>query len=314
MANLRVGSYEVVDRYAVGGVAEIYRCRDVRSGDVVALKRMKPEAARDASVRRGFFREADLARMMSHRNLVHCHETSREQGKEWAVYDFVDGPDLERILTRALDRRVKIPVDFSLHIIREVLDGLHFAHMLGGSDGRSLGFVHRDLSPRNVFVAYDGRVRVGDLGCATLTLIEPLPPDVVGSPGYLSPEQARGEPLDHRSDVYAVGVVLYELLVGARAFDVAGKKDAKVLELHKKGKMKAVPSSLPAPLRAIIERACQVDPEKRYATAAEMRDAVDADLRTRNSSVSELAIAALTRNLFREEYQVSRLPGSPLAF
>jgi serine/threonine-protein kinase len=310
----RIGYFELIDRFAVGGAAEIYRARDVRSGDVVVIKRLRPEKEHEPSLVNGFMREMELSLQMKHKNLIHGIDWGTHNGSEYAVLEFVDGVDLSRVVARAASRKIRIPLEFSLYIVREILDGLHYAHGLQTERGDSVGLVHRDLNPRNVFISYDGRIRVADFGASLATLLELPPEEVVGSPGYLSPEQARLEPLDCRSDIFAAGCILFELVTNLRAFDTAGKKDATVLKMHQSGEIRPVPRDVTDDVKRIIEKACALTPQERYEHAAQMREALDAVLRTQRSSTTELAIAALTRNLFKPEFQASRLQGSPLTF
>lgn len=308
----RIGNYELIDRFATGGVAEIYRARDVRSGDVVVIKRIKPDADFDPESHAGFLRELQLALMCTHKNLIRGIEKGTQNGFDYGVLEYVDGQDLQQILERARRSNVAIPLVFSTWIVAEILDGLDFAWRIKDANGTQLGLVHRDLAPKNVFVRYDGQVRVGDFGSSLAARTERAEA-VVGTLGYMSPEQARMEPLDQRSDLYAAGLILYELVAGARAFDVEGKRDQLVLKLHQKGQTKQVPASVPEDLRLIIEIACAPHPEDRFQTARDMRNAL---MKTESPPHPDtaLGIATLVRRLFLDEFKKSRLPGSPLVF
>lgn len=308
----RIGHYELIDRYAVGGVAEIYRARDVRSGDVVVIKRIKPDAEFDPEAHAGFLRELQLALMCTHKNLIRGIEKGTQNGFDYGVLEYVDGQDLQRVLERSRQTGVAIPLAFSTWIVAEILDGLDFAWRIKDGNGAQLGLVHRDLAPKNVFVRYDGQVRVGDFGSSLAARLERADA-VVGTLGYLSPEQARLEPLDQRSDLYAVGLILYELVTGTRAFDVEGKKDQAVLKLHQKGQMKAIPLSVPEDLRLVIEIACATHPEDRFQSARDMRLALS-KTETPPDPQTGLGIATLLRRLFVDEFKRSRLSGSPLSF
>lgn len=308
-----IGPYQLLDRYAVGGSAEIYRAHDTRNGDLVVIKRLRPDVDHPATVTQGFLREVNLASQMNHKNLIHGRDRGVHHGQHYVVLEFVDGPDLRRLLSRARERNVKIPLEFALFMAREVLDGLEYSHNLVTPQGVAMGLVHRDICPRNVFVSYDGSIRVADFGCSVFTHLEKPPTAVVGSLGYLSPEQASLLPLDRRSDVFAVGCILHELVVGSPALDRENKSDAAVLKAHKKCRLRPVPPDVPDNVRLILEMACSADRAFRYPTAGAMRDAVDGILQEKAYTTS-LAIAALTRHLFREEFKATRLPGSPLTF
>jgi eukaryotic-like serine/threonine-protein kinase len=308
----RVGNFELIDRFATGGVAEIFRARDVRTGEIVVIKRIKPDADFDPEAQAGFLRELQLALMCSHKNLIRGIDKGVHNGFDYGVLEYVDGQDLQRILERARSAKIAVPLPFATYIVGEILDGIDFVGHIKDHAGRDLGLVHRDLAPKNVFVRYDGEVRVGDFGSSLATLTERADV-VVGTLGYMSPEQARMDPIDHRSDVYAAGLILYELVAGAKAYDIVGKKDQAALKLQQKAQMRPVPRSVPDDIKHVIELACAPKPEDRYPTAGDMRRGL---LRTAHppDEHTALGIATLVRRLFFEEFKQTRLPGSPLPF
>lgn len=301
-----MGNYELVDRFAVGGVAEIFRARDVRTGGLVVIKRMRPDADFDPDLTAGFLREIQLALLSTHDNLVRGLERGSAGGLDYVVLEYVDGVDLARVVARAKERRAAIPLEAAAWIVCSALDGLHFAHELVDERGRRMGLVHRDVAPKNLFVRYDGRVCVGDFGASIAAALEPAPTEIVGTPGYLSPEQAALAPLDRRSDVFAIGCVLHELVGGQPAFDVDGKKDAAILKAHQKGALRPLPKSASVPdgVRLVVETATAVAPAGRYATAAAMRDALARAVDLRPSA--QASVAALVRGLFSDEYARTR--------
>lgn len=298
--------YELVDRYAVGGAAEIYRARDTKSGRLVVIKRMRPDLEFDPAISAGFLREIHVAMSARHKNLIRGLARGSHEGLDWVALEYIEGQDLARLLWRERERKRPLPLDLSLFIAREILDGLALAHNLLDPLGQPMGLVHRDLSPRNVLLGYDGSVKVADFGASFASLTEPPPSEVVGSPGYLSPEQARLEPLDARSDVFAMGCLLYELVTKEPAFDIAGKKAAQVLKLHKKGQIRDVPEAVPEPIRLIIEIACSPDREDRYASASAMRDAIDEVRRDFTLAQLKGALGSMMRALFYAEMQAER--------
>lgn len=267
--------YEVVDRYAVGGAAELYRARDKHTGRVVILKRMRPDLDFDPAVGAGFLREVQLAMLSRHKNLVRGFDKGTHQGLDWVALEFVEGSDLAQLIEREKAQPTKVPLELYLFIAREILEGLAFAHGLKDPLGQPMGLVHRDLNPRNILISYDGSVHVADFGSAIATLIEPDAEEVVGSPGYLSPEQARLEPLDARSDIFAVGCILYELVARQPAFDFAGRREDQLLKLHQKGQIRRIPAEVPAPIALIIEVACAANREDRYPNAGAMLSSLD---------------------------------------
>ncbi len=309
----RLGPYELIDRFAVGGVAEIYRAKDTRSGEIVVIKRMRADKPFDPEMHAGFLREMQVALKAKHKNLIKGYELSSFNSTDYGVMEYVDGQDLESILERARRQKIQVPYGFATFIISEILDGLDFAHRITDPRGELLGLVHRDLAPKNIFIRYDGQVRVGDFGLS-LAARQEIVEEVVGTPGYLSPEQARGEQLDARSDVFAVGCMLYELVVGQRAFDVSGKSDNDMLRAHSAGKHRPVTRDVPERLAHVLETALSRDRDERYPTAVEMRRALRRTEHPPDDVHTPLGIATLVRRLFEEEFKKSRLPGNPLPF
>ena len=309
----RLGPYELIDRFAVGGVAEIYRAKDTRTGEIVVIKRMRSDRPVDPEMHAGFLREMQVALKAKHKNLIRGYELSSHASVEYGVMEYVDGQDLESILQRARQQKIQVPYGFGTFIVSEILDGMDFAQGITDSRGEILGLVHRDLAPKNIFVRYDGQVRVGDFGLS-LAARQEMAEEVVGTPGYLSPEQARGEQMDARSDLFAIGCLLYELVVGQRAFDVAGKSDADMLKMHSLARHRPLTRELPECLAMVLETALAVSRDDRYPNAFEMRKALRRTEFPPDDGLAPLGIATLVRRLFDEEFKATRLPGNPLPF
>lgn len=302
---LRIGHFQLVDRFAVGGVAEIFRALDVRTGELVAIKRMRPDLEFDPELTAGFLREIQISLLCAHDNLIRGYERGTAGGLDFIVLELIDGVDVEQLLARAGARRAPIPIDAACFMVCQALDGIAFAHDLKDERGRFMGLVHRDLTPRNLFVRSDGRMCVGDFGAACATAIEPLPTEIIGSPGYLSPEQASLAPLDRRSDLYTLGLVLHELVTGVPAFDVAGKKEAQILKAHQRAALKPPPKHVPEGLRAVLAIACAPERADRYASAPAMKRAItDAVGLVRPQA--QAGVANALRELFGDELLRSR--------
>jgi serine/threonine protein kinase len=309
----RLGPYDLIDRFAIGGVAEIYRARDTRNGEIVVIKRMRPDRPFDPELHAGFLREMQVALKSKHKNLIRGYELGTFNNVDYGVLEYVDGQDLESILDRVRSQKIQVPVAFATFIASEMLEGLDFAHRLTDPRGAPLGLVHRDIAPKNIFVRYDGAVRVGDFGLSLATRQEAVE-EIVGTPGYLAPEQARGEQLDARSDLFAVGCVLFDLVVGQRAFEYGGLRDTQMLRMHAQGKHRPVPSHVPPRLRLVIENALAAKREERFASASDMRRALHMTEHPPDEVHTPLGIATLVRRLFEHEFKATRLPGNPLPF
>jgi serine/threonine protein kinase len=296
----RLDRYDVLDRLALGGSAELYRARDKKTGGLVCIKRLRSDLGFDPAVSAGFLREIQLAFASEHKNLIRALDRGTFDGADWVAVELIEGRDLATLIERARARGERVSLPLSLFIVREILDGLAFAYNILDATGMPMGLVHRDLNPRNVLIGYDGGVRVADFGASVASLSEPVPDEVVGSPGYLSPEQASLSDLDARSDIFAVGCILYELVAGTPAFDVVGKRELQQLKLHQKGQIKKVPRDVPDAVRFIIEIACAPDREDRYLSAAQMRDAIDEILEESGERDLSARLGGLMRELFPE--------------
>lgn len=309
----RLGPYELIDRLALGGVAEIFRARDTRNGDIVVIKRLRSDRPYAAQIHAGFLREMQVSLQAKHKNLILGFELGTHNGNVYGVMEYVDGQDLETVLQRARNKKIKVPYAFATFIISEILDGLDFAHNILDQRQEPLGLVHRDLAPKNIFVRYDGSIRVGDFGLSLATRQEVVA-DVLGTAGYLSPEQARGDPLDARSDLFSVGCILYEIVMGQRAFDVTGKRDSVMLRTHGQGKHRPLTRKVPAQLAMLIETALSLHRDDRFKTAGDMRRALRDTEHPPDDAHSPLGIATMLRSLFAAEFKSTRLAGNPLPF
>lgn len=307
----RIGHYELIDRFATGGVAEIYRARDVRSDALVVIKKLRTDTEFNRDEYAGFLQELQLAMRCTHKNLIQGFEKGTTDGIEYGVLEYVDGQDLHAIIHRARKNGVAVPAEFATFIVAEILDGLDFAWKIKDERGRQLGLVHRDVAPKNVFIRYDGQVRIGDFGSAVMSLLE-QPDTVLGTAGFMSPEQASLARIDQRTDVFAAGCILFELLTGQAAFDLAGKKDAAILKMHQKAQRRHIPAELPEDLALVLEIATAASPEDRYQSAQDMlRGLRQTDARP-DPVQAMPGLATLVRRLFAEEYAATRLPGGPL--
>ena len=304
--NLRRGldRYDVIDRFAVGGAAEIYRARDKDTGDIVVIKRMRDDTDFDPEMSAGFLRECQLAELARHRNLVRGLARGSHEGLDWVALEFVDGQPLDAVITGLNKYGETLPDSLALYIIREALDGLAFAYNLDDQRGRLMGLVHRDFNPRNILVGYKGDVRVCDFGAGLAAFIDPPPTEIVGSLGYFSPEQATLQPLDGRSDLYAAGLILFELVTGKPAFH--SKNEDETLRLNRKGTIPKIPHYVDENIALIIEIACAEDREDRYTSAAAMRDAIDRVL-SQDSETLTKQLSRLMLDRFEEDYRRTRL-------
>lgn len=257
--------YEILERIGVGGMAVVYKARCHRLNRLVAIKILKPELANDADFRRRFQAESQAVAMLSHVNIVGVYDVCQSDGLNYIVMELIDGLTLKQYMQK---RGTPLKWQEALHFTSQVLRALDHAH--------SRGIIHRDIKPHNILVLRDGSIKVADFGIARLTNTQAtLTQEALGSVHYISPEQAKGSHIDGRSDLYSVGVMLYEMLTGRLPFE--GETPVLVAIQH----INSIPiqprelnPEIPVGLEAIILKAMAQNPNHRYASAQEMLDAV----------------------------------------
>ena len=252
--------YEILELIGSGGMANVYKARCHRLNRLVAIKILKSDLADNADFRRRFRDESRAVAQLSHANIVSVYDVSTSGETEYIVMELIDGITLKQYM----ERRGRMDWRESLHFITQIMRGLSHAH--------SRGIIHRDIKPQNIMVLRDGSVKVADFGIACLAnASQTLTQEALGSVHYISPEQARGDRIDARSDIYSAGVVLYEMLTGRLPFE--GDSAVSVAIQH----LSSVPlaprdidPSIPEPLELICMKAMNSDPDKRYPTADAM--------------------------------------------
>jgi serine/threonine-protein kinase len=243
----------------------------------VVLKRIRPELARDQRFIRMFLDEARVAATLHHQHIVQVHDIGEADGEYFIAMEYVHGEDVRKILSSASRHRSHVPLGYAVAIVSAAAAGLHYAHERTGSNKQPLHIVHRDVSPSNILVGYDGSIKVVDFGIATASMQqETRSGSLKGKLSYMSPEQCKGAVLDRRSDVYALGVVLYELATTTRM--IKGDNDYLVMQQIVSGRIappRARRPDLPKELSEIILRAIAPDRERRFGSADELRRALD---------------------------------------
>jgi tRNA A-37 threonylcarbamoyl transferase component Bud32 len=265
-----IGKYQIVRVLGQGGMGRVYEAVDPVIGRRVAIKTISANIVADEEARARFFREAQAAGRLSHHNLITIYDIGEADGSPYIVMEYLDGADLSRTI-----RGGRLSYDRKLQIMIDVCEGLAYAH------GRDI--VHRDIKPANIFITTHGQLKILDFGLARGTLSEVTQTGrIVGTPNYMAPEQIRGDEVDHRADIFAAGVVFYELLSGRKAFegDSVATTMYKVLESHPQP-VHLLDSALPPALSLVVERALAKEKTARYQTSSELLDAL---LQVRGSS------------------------------
>ncbi len=303
----RLGRFEVVARLATGGMAEILLAR-VRGPHgferPIVLKRMLPQLARDPVFVRMFLDEARIAARVSHRNVPQLFELTNEADELILAMEYLHGEGLANVVRRLAKTGEHLDPVLAAHVAAEACAGLHAAHELRGSDGQSLSLVHRDVSPQNLFVLFDGTVKVIDFGIAKAAdrATRTETGEIKGKLEYMAPEQCRALHVDRRTDLFALGVVLYECVTGHRLFRRPNQLLVfKAICEEPIARPSTVVSTVAPELERIIMRALEREPDARYATAADMRRDLLAFVSAHGGSdQAEHALATLMARLFAE--------------
>jgi serine/threonine-protein kinase len=297
------GPYDLIERVGVGSIGEVYRAIIRSTGQQVALKRLMPFVGAEADVIEALHGEANLARALDHRCIAKVVDVGDVRGTHYIAYEYVHGRDLRALRDRATKRGESIPLDVGIHVIAEVAQALAHAHGRRDATGRLLGLVHRDVCPSNILVAFDGAVKLSDFGIARAEgrVGRTAAGQVKGTIGYMSPEQVAGREVDGRSDLYALGVCLWELCTGTRLFD--GLPALVVMERIASGDVPAPRSlapGIPADLEAIVVKSLAHSPAQRYPGAEDFHAALSQVARRLGQLADTTRVAQYVRNLFPE--------------
>ncbi|MBJ73616.1 MAG: hypothetical protein CMN31_20215 [Sandaracinus sp.] len=304
------GRYELLGRLAVGGMAEIYLARETSAvqgagARHVVIKRVLQHVADDETFVTMFFDEARLAMRLHHPNIVHLYEFGEEAGSYFIAMEWIDGVALGKLIRKARDHD-GIPAPISVKVIARIAEALHYAHHLRGDDGQPLGIVHRDVSPQNIMVSYEGTVKLLDFGIAKASIQHTKTQDgqVKGKFAYMSPEQCLGEPLDGRGDIFALGVCLFEALTGRPLYHRKTQYETMraVLEEPVPSVRKHRPE-IPEALDRLVQRALAKKPDDRFADAGQMQVELERWLAIEQEVVPQTRIEAYLHDLFGEDLQ-----------
>ena len=274
----KFGKYLLLERIGVGGMAEVYKAKLLGAEGferIVAIKRILPHLVEDDDFVKMFVDEAKIAVRLSHPNIVAIDDLGKVDGSLFIGMEYVLGRDLRAVYDREKARRSITPVGIAVHIVMKMCEALHHAHFATGPRGEPLQVIHRDVSPQNVLISFDGEVKVADFGLAKARgrMVQTQAGVVKGKLAYMSPEQLRGDEIDHRVDVFGLGIVLFELLTAQRLF--LGPSDMDTLRKVYDARvppMSTLNPEIDAPLETIVKRALAKDREERYQTALELHD------------------------------------------
>ncbi|MFO0618269.1 MAG: serine/threonine-protein kinase [Polyangiaceae bacterium] len=310
MATDQIGKYRVIGKLGQGGMARVLLT--VVAGPhnfnkLLVVKELREDLAQDPEFLSMFLDEARLAARLNHPNVVQTYEVGQEGDRFFIAMEYLEGQPLHAVLRRI--GRNNVPLDLQVRVLADALAGLDYAHHLTDFDGSPLNVVHRDVSPQNIFVTYDGQVKVVDFGIAKASGASSSTREGVfkGKLAYVAPEQARGAAIDGRADLFSVGVMLWEAIAGRRLANVEG--EAGILARRMAGqdpKIAEVVPDAPPELAEICNKAMSLEPSERYTTAREFQEALEDYLERSPYRVGPKEVGSIVANAFKEERQKIR--------
>ena len=314
----RLGRYEIVKPLGRGGTAELLLARATGMSAFerhVVIKRIRPEVAVDSRFVQMFLDEARVAASLHHQHIIQVHDVGEQDGAYFFAMEYIHGEDLRAIIAKVSERRETVPLELACQIVAAAAAGLHHAHDKLGPDRQPLGLVHRDVSPGNVLVGYDGGIKLLDFGLAKAahrSSATTRAGALKGKAGYMSPEQCRGEPLDRRSDVFGLGILLYELLTARPLFKAMN--DYMTMAAIVQSDVpppSTVRADIPPALDEITLRALAKDPAARYQSADDVRAALERFMTDAQLRSSTKRIADTMKHLFGERPEPWLEPKAP---
>jgi serine/threonine-protein kinase len=315
----QIGRFTILRQLGSGGMAEVYLARATGEAGFekqVALKVMHAQLAKQEEIREHFLDEAKLASRLTHPNIVQIIDLGRSGEDYFIAMEYIDGADLDRLLTDARARGAQVPVKVALAIVRKICDGLHAAHTATDAEGKSLDLVHRDVKSANVFVAKNGAVKVGDFGIAKANQLSRVKKTEVGmvkgTREYMAPEHRLGEAVDRRADLYAVGAIAYEILSGT-----AVNLDLAMLAQRGRDgwphlpKLTAVRPELPPELDDVVFKALAYERDARFSDCAALEEAIEAIVNKHGLAAGEKQVAQWCEAELAAEAQAAAAAPAP---
>ena len=302
------GRYVLLDKLAVGGMAEIYKAKTYGVDGfekLLAIKRILPHCAADKEFINMLVDEAKLTVLLSHANIVQVYDLGKVGDDYFISMEYIGGTNLREVITRLSQQGEKIPEEIAVYIMSEVCKGLDYAHRKTDSQGIPLNIVHRDISPQNILISYEGEAKIVDFGIAkaAMNVSHTMAGILKGKIAYMSPEQALGKPLNHQTDIFSAGVLLYEMLSGEKLF--SGETQFEVLNQIRTTRIAttSLPAQMPGPLKAILAKGLAYNPKDRYQSAADFQLDLTKYLYSSYIDFSPRQLASLVSRLFAKEYK-----------
>ena len=308
-AHKKFGKYQLLQKIAAGGMAELYRAKVTRDHGfekLVAIKKILPHLTDQGNLVKAFIDEAKLAAHLQHENIVQIYDFGSIDDEYFIAMEYLFGKDLRKLTDKAKKTAAPLSLENTLYIISRICAGLDYSHNLKDLQGKPLNIIHRDINPQNIFLTYEGQVKIIDFGIAKAashnsTTHEGL---IKGKLAYMSPEQATGNTIDHRSDIFSTGIIFYELLAGRRMFEGETMQVySKVREAQYEPLDKLLPD-LPARIHEVVEGALAKDPDQRYQTCGEMLADLEECIFELSVRTNGRSFAAFVKEFFKEELAI----------
>ena len=303
---VRLGQYLLLEKLATGGMAQLYRGKIVGVQGfekIIAIKQILPHLTAEKELVDAFIDEAKLAALLNHQNVVQIYDFGKIEDSYFISMEYLFGKDLRATLAKSRGKEMPLGIQNALHIAARICAGLDYAHKLKDFQGKALNIIHRDISPQNIFITYEGEVKILDFGIAkaasqsTITQLGMIK----GKVAYMSPEQAAGNPIDHRSDIFSVGILLYEMLSGKRMFQGDTMQIlAKVRKAEFDPPEAALPG-LPVTLYRVLHQALAKEPSERYQTCGDFLADLEECMVGLEIRPSPRALGLYMKGLFAEE-------------
>ncbi len=303
----KFGKYQLLDKIAVGGMAELYRAKvtgDYGFEKQVAIKRILPHLSDEGNLVKAFIDEAKLAALLQHENIVQIYDFGNMNGEYFIAMEYLFGKDLRKLTYKAEEKSVPFGLENTLYAISRVCAGLDYSHNLKDLQGKPLNIIHRDINPQNIFITYEGQVKIIDFGIAKAashnsTTHEGL---IKGKLAYMSPEQANGQTIDHRSDIFSTGIILYELLACQRMFQ------GETMHIYTQVRdavyepLESLLPDLPARLHQVVQQALAKEPDERYQSGGEMLADLEECIYQLSFRPNARNFANCVKDLFKQEF------------
>ena len=306
------GEYKILKKIATGGMAEVFLAKRVGMKGfekLLAIKRILPQFSENEEFIAMFIDEAKLAAKLTHRNIIQIYDFGSQQGSYYIAMEYIFGKDLRSILKKSKERGERLSLAQCAYIVGEAAKGLEYAHTLRDHFGKPLQVIHRDISPQNILISYEGEVMLADFGIAKAASksTETRAGVLKGKILYMSPEQAWGRSIDRRSDLYSLGVLLYEMVTHRKIFDA--DSEFSMLEKVRNADVEFPPNvfeNIPSSFLQVVQKALEKNPDHRYQSAHDMRVDLENYLLTTQERLSEKSISNYLKHLFREEIDEER--------